>query len=285
MRLIISLFIVIFVSSCKKDGSFQEKFLDATKKQTLYSISYGNHNRHKLDIALPKNRNEQTPTVIFIHGGAWIIGSKDVFAQEIQDFADAGFACATINYRYASSIQGIHHPALSEDIMLAVNYISSKAKEWEISADNFGLVGHSAGGHLATLTPYIMNNGKIKSCASWAGPLDFIDSEQLAISGANGVFETYVGRKLETEQDTALYKSASPYYVVQANAIPTLLIYATQDDGVPYSIGVKMENKLTELNIQTKLVTLSGAGHIWTGNDLSKAKNETLEWFLSTLSQ
>lgn len=284
MKPLILLTTVLCLLSCNKEINFQNEEIDRSKKQTLRSISYGNNERHTLDIALPKNRNEETPVVIFIHGGAWVLGDKRVFSQEIQDFADAGIACATINYRYASSLSGIHHPQLPEDVMLAVNFIASMSSEWGVSDELFGLVGHSAGGHLATITPYIINNEKIKSCASWAGPVDFIDSDQLSISGSKDLFEIYVGAPLISYQDTSLYKLSSPYHMVNSNSIPTLLIYATEDEGVPYSNGIKMNNRLQTLGINHKLVTLTGAGHIWLGNNLKTARQETLDWFRSTLA-
>ena len=84
--------ITILIPSCKKIEQLQEKALDTDKKQTLYDIPYGDHIRNNMNIALPKNRTTNTPVVIFIHGGAWVMGQKGVFLKEIDMFADAGFA-------------------------------------------------------------------------------------------------------------------------------------------------------------------------------------------------
>lgn len=268
--------------SCEKFEELQEKNLDANKKQTLTYISYGTKARHVLDIALPANRNTQTPVVIFIHGGAWVMGDKSVFSQEIQQFAEAGIACATINYRYASDITNIHHPDLPNDINMAVDFVASKSELWQVSPNRFGLVGHSAGGHLAMSASYARNDGKIKACASWAGLTNLIDEDQLNIAGAPGLFKTYVGCHLYSPADTVKYKFASPYWSVNSYSVPTLLVHGTKDIGVPYCNAQRMQTQLNELGVQNSLVTLD-AGHIWTGKSLSTARSATLAWFQAKL--
>lgn len=274
---------VLVLPSCEKFEDLQEKNLDTGKQQTLYQVPYGPKGRHVLDIALPKNRNTNTPVVIFIHGGAWVSGDKVVFAREIQQFSDAGIACATINYRYASDITNIHHPDLPNDVNLAIDCIASKSELWQISPNRFGIVGHSAGGHLALSTAYARTDGKVKACASWAGLTNLIDDDQLRISGAPALFKTYVGVELNDAADTLLYKNASPYWNATQYSVPTLLIYGTKDPGVPYSNAVRLKDRLDTLHVSHSLVTLHGAGHIWGGKNLDKARTTTLSWFLSRL--
>jgi acetyl esterase/lipase len=276
--------LTILFSSCKKFEEIQESKLDARKKQILYNMSYGEHNRNKLDIALPKNRTVNTPVVIFIHGGAWVAGDKNVFLTEIEQFALEGIACATINYRFASDLLNIHHPDLPEDIRKAVDYIASKSEKWQVSPSSFGLVGHSAGGHLSLITTYIFNNDNIiKACASWAGPVNFIDPAQLSINGAKDILKTYTGRVLNTPTDTMIYKEASPYWTATASSVPTYLIYATNDDLVPYSTAVSFEQQLNSLGVTNSFLTFQNEDHIWTGNNLTQARNRTLQWFKERL--
>ncbi len=270
-------------TSCKKLGQLQEKALDPNSKQTLYNIEYGDHWRNKMDIALPKNRTVNTPVVIFIHGGAWVMGNKGVFLQEIDKFANAGFACATINYRYASDISSIHHPDLMLDIRKAIDFISTKSEDWLVASDNFGLVGQSAGGHLSMMAAYTYNSDhKIKACASWAGPVNFIDNEQLKITGSHEVFKIYVGKSLNNTDDTLSYKQCSPYWNT-VTAVPTLMIHGTKDIGVPYSNIVSFKNQLDGANIKNSFITFDDGGHLWIGDNLNKARNYTLDWFKQEL--
>lgn len=282
VSLMTPLFIVCLVS-CEKFEEMQEQRPDPSQQQTLYHVSYGHHSRQVMDIALPAGRSQSTPVVVFIHGGAWVTGDRSVFATEIQRFCNAGFACATINYRYASDITHVHHPDLSNDVHAAVEFIASKSKQWHVSPERFGLVGHSAGGQLALMTSYTDNNGRIKACASWAGPLDLTDADQLAVSGAPSVFKTYLGPELKSAADTLQYRGASPYWNVNSYSAPTLLVHGTNDSGVPYGNVVHMKTRLDKQRVPNKLVALNGAGHIWTGKNLRIAREETMAWFQARL--
>lgn len=275
--------LVLFLYSCEKFEELQEQQLNPAERQTLYNISYGPNSRQVLDIALPANRSTHTPVVIFIHGGAWIMGDRSVFATEIRRFADEGIACVTINYRYASDIAHVHHPELPGDVRAAVEFIASKSQAWQVSPDRFGLVGHSAGGHLALTTAYGYNDGRIKACASWAGLLDLTGADQQAVAGAPGLFKTYLGSPLLSADDTLQYKGASPYWLANPYSVPTLLIHGTADNGVPYADARRMKTKLDQLKVPNNLVTLDGVGHIWTGKSLNRARSETLTWFQGTL--
>lgn len=268
---------VVGLTSCQK---WQEDQLDASWQQTLYGMKYGEHQRNVLDIALPANRTTETPVVIFIHGGAWVLGDKGVFATEIQQFASEGIACATVNYRFASDLTDTHHPELHADIRAVVDHIASKSELWQVSPTRFGIVGHSAGGHLSLLTSYTLNSdGRIKACAAWAGPSNFLDADQLAIDGAYDIFDTYTGTGLSTSSDTALYMQASPYWMAHVSVPPTLLVHGTQDELVPYSNSVRLQQRLDSLGVTNSLTTLQNAAHIWTGNDLDTARSVTLHWF------
>lgn len=277
-------FTVLVFTSCSKFEALQEKKLDTGKQQTLWEIKYGSHTRNTLDIALPANRTDSTPVVIFIHGGAWMFGDKSVHIPEIEKFAQAGIACATINYRFASEITGIHHPVLPNDVKAAVDFIASKASLWGISANRFGLVGQSAGGHLALLTSYTLNNdGRIKACASWAGVVNLLDDAQMAIAGAPIVSKTYVGCELKSYADTLRYREASPYFMVSSTSVPTFFLQGTNDIAVPYSSVVKMQQHLTELGVENRMKVFEGGGHLWFGSDLETARTLTIEWFKSKL--
>ncbi|HLP50735.1 MAG TPA: alpha/beta hydrolase [Chitinophagales bacterium] len=280
LRILLVLAAALTFTACnKKLEEFQETQLSTGKQQTLYSIKYGSKMRNVMDISLPANRNTNTPVVVLIHGGAWVMGDKAYFMKEIEQFAQAGIACATINYRFASDVTNVHHPDLPNDVLAAVNYITSKSDKWQIASNRFGLCGHSAGGHLALITAYTLNDGRIKACASWAGPLDFTDEEQLKITGSSAILKVYMGMAANSGYDIERYKEASPYWKVNSSSVPTALLHGTEDIGIPYSNAVKMKTKLDALGVVNELYTFEGSGHIWTGKDLERARTTTLNWF------
>jgi acetyl esterase/lipase len=273
---------IVCLVSCQKFEETEEVALDPTKPQKLYHISYGNNSRQTLDIALPQQRSVNTPVVIFIHGGAWVTEDKSTFTAELQQFSDAGVACAAINYRLVSDITNIKHYDLVNDVNAAVDFIASKSKLWHVSPDRFGLVGQRAGGTLALSAAYARTDNKVKACASWGGYTNFIEDKQWKISGTNLLFKTYVGMALETKSDTLKYKFASPFWNVNTYSVPTLLVHGSKDANVSYANAAKMQKKLAKLKVQNSLVTLD-ANQNWAGKNMKMAREATLSWFQGKL--
>jgi acetyl esterase/lipase len=250
------------------------------KKQLFRNIAYGREHNQNMDVVLPRNRSsEKTPLIVFIHGGAWVIGNKNYFRREIKEFADSGFACASINYRFVSNEKKIHHQEITSDVLLALEYLRDHAKSWNISNDRIALVGHSAGGQLAMIIGYTLNKDHIiKTVVSWSGVSDFLDYTKPEGTKKSTVFAIYTGQTLKTTTDTALWKQASPYWNVQRGSIPTLLVQGDQDHIVPAPYAAKMKNKLDTLGVINKLLTLQNCGHIYFGRSWKSAKSTTCAW-------
>ncbi|MEQ1862438.1 MAG: kelch repeat-containing protein [Chthoniobacteraceae bacterium] len=114
----------------------------AQTEPTFRDISYGPHERHKLDVWQARS-DAPTPLVIFIHGGGWHGGDKaDVPAKLVGFMLARGVSVASINYRY-TSIAIL--PAPVHDAARAVQYLRSKAAEWKLDPKRFAAYGISAG--------------------------------------------------------------------------------------------------------------------------------------------
>ena len=111
--------------------------------KVLKDQAYGEHERNKLDLYVPKS-DTPLPLVIWIHGGGWEQGSKAGGGPSL-DLLRHGYAVASINYRLSK--QGIF-PAQIEDCQAAVRWLRSHAEEYNLDPDHFGAWGASAGGHL-----------------------------------------------------------------------------------------------------------------------------------------
>lgn len=71
--------------------------------RSLVNVSYGSDPAQVMDVQLPAGRESGTPVVVFIHGGGWSGGDKNVFQPvDIQKFTARGHATVNINYRLAS---------------------------------------------------------------------------------------------------------------------------------------------------------------------------------------
>lgn len=114
---------------------------------TKANVAYGTHERQVLDFYQAKS-NKPTPLVFHIHGGGWTAGDKGKVGN-IQPYLDAGISVVSINYRYSwqAQLDGIKPPVKAplEDAARALQFVRSKAKEWNIDKQRIGATGGSAG--------------------------------------------------------------------------------------------------------------------------------------------
>ena len=104
-------------------------------------IAYGADVRNVLDFWQASGAGPR-PLLIYIHGGGWRTGDKSKKGPAIQPFLDKGISVAAINYRLAPK-----HPlpAPVHDAARAVQFLRSKASDWNIDTKHIALTGASAG--------------------------------------------------------------------------------------------------------------------------------------------
>ncbi len=157
----LSLFLAAVPCLAQADGKAQkerkpkvakkaETYHASIPKPTHADVRYGEHPRHVLDFWQAESE-KPTPLVFVIHGGGWQGGSK----ERLDRFADAptllkaGISVAAINYRYVKNgiEDGIEPPVKAplHDAARALQFVRSKAGEWNIDKQRIGAAGGSAG--------------------------------------------------------------------------------------------------------------------------------------------
>lgn len=138
----------LFAQKKKSEGPPQ--YGPTVPKPTLSEVRYGDHERHVLDFWRAES-DSPTPLAFVIHGGGWQGGSKerlDRFANASQ-LLEAGISVVAINYRYVSqaSDEGIEPPVKAplHDAARALQFVRSKATEWNLDKERIGAAGGSAG--------------------------------------------------------------------------------------------------------------------------------------------
>lgn len=120
--------------------------LRADEPKLLRNVAYGTHPRQVLDFYQAKS-DKPTPVVFYIHGGGWQNGDKKTNPKP---FLDKGIAVVAINYRYVKNgVEGKVVPPVKaplEDAARALQFVRSKAAEWNIDKKRIGATGGSAGG-------------------------------------------------------------------------------------------------------------------------------------------
>lgn len=127
----------------------QEAKKPAAVTPTEANVPYGTHPRQVLDFYKAESK-EPTPLVLMIHGGGWVNGSKEGYRTQVKPFLDAGISVAAINYRMVTEAteKKIEPPVKwpLSDAARSLQFIRSKAKEWNLDKTRIGATGGSAGG-------------------------------------------------------------------------------------------------------------------------------------------
>lgn len=199
---------------------------------------------------VPERLPQEVPFFLFIHGGAWMAGSKSDGAAFAREMAKRGFLCASMNYALCPPESGTASFAdMMSDIDAMVSHIPAiySALRRKPPA-KIAIGGMSAGGHLALLYAYDGANPKVLSIGlrhavgigcvySDCGPTD-LSSDEFEIAGLDGFKGDRDGRAAwfsvlagggrdETEKKSlrARLRKYSPAALVVPGSPPTIAIY------------------------------------------------------------
>src|SRR5262245_13421219 len=154
MTRLLLLSVVLFVAASPAVGQEQKTPAKQDPKTTgtpptMANVAYGTHPRQVLDFWQAKS-DAPTPVVFCIHGGGWVNGSKDGYRNSAKRYLDAGISVVAINYRMVpeATEKKVEPPVKwpLEDAARALQFVRSKAKEWNIDKVRIGATGGSAGG-------------------------------------------------------------------------------------------------------------------------------------------
>lgn len=128
--------------------SQKEQYADSIPNPTLSEVAYGPHERNVLDFWKAKS-DKPTPLTFVIHGGGWKNGSKERLSRFVDAPAllNAGISVVAINYRLIKSKSELQPPVQAPlyDAARALQFVRSKAKDWNIDKTRIAASGSSAG--------------------------------------------------------------------------------------------------------------------------------------------
>lgn len=207
-----------------------------------------------------------SPGVILIHGGGWAGGNRRAFQAMAQQLAKRGFAAATIEYRLSGEAR---FPAAVEDCKAAVRWMRANAARHDINPDAIGLVGGSAGGHLAAM---VALTGDSRLFEGSGGNPETSSSVKACVVMGTGVDQ--VTRAIETQkpiknqldffggpyrQKKDIYAQGSPITHVSPGDPPVLIIEGEKDR--PGQRYPKFRQRLDAADVPHRLVVVQGGRH------------------------
>lgn len=257
------------------------------------------------DVFRPDDK-EKRSVVVWLHGGALIVGNRVGVPKQIVDLCRAeGYVLVSFDYRLAPEVK---LPAIIEDLEDAFRWLHEKGPAL-FNADTKRVVvsGGSAGGYLTLTAGFRVQPRPTALVAFWGyGDIDgewytkpsehyikrlgIIDKDEVrkainkgVLSGTEGDIGTARGRYYHylrqnglwtrevTGFDPAKDKKKIDAYCPVRNVTPeyppTILIHGTEDTDVPYSLSVDMAKQLEKHKVKHELVTVKGAEHGLAGGD------------------
>ncbi|MCB1257373.1 MAG: alpha/beta hydrolase [Microthrixaceae bacterium] len=232
--------------------------------------------RLKLDVYQPLNApapGEKRPAILQIHGGAWILGSKDEQGIPLLNhLASCGWVGFNANYRLSSLSPKVRYPDHLVDCKTALAWIREHADEYNVDPNFIVVTGGSAGGHLCALVALTQNDPafqpgfedadtSIQAAVPFYGVYDFTD--RLGLNGPQ--FRELLERivmGMSINDDPEAWSAYSPIDRITEDAPPMMVIHGDRDALVPVDGARAFVEKLRETSKNPVVYSeLHGAQH------------------------
>lgn len=256
----------------------------------------------------PTLANGLYPALIFVHGGAWEAGNKfnDGFDTEINTAAQKGYVAASVNYRLATlNEDGSTRnpwPAQIQDVKCAVRWLRANAAEFRIDPARIGIMGISAGGHLALMAaeaPYDTDfesascehaaSSEVAAVVSFSGIADMAstwDGSNLMRGKIVKLLDVSAPTNVQFAQLSQATRNvilnADPVQYVGQNDVPVLIAHPVNDFLVPVTNSQIYYNALVSAGRDAYLLRLDRGGHFTNEDGTAAAAYAELQmykWF------
>ncbi|MBQ3503577.1 MAG: alpha/beta hydrolase [Oscillospiraceae bacterium] len=168
------------------------------------NISYGSHGDESLlDVYYPDGTAEPLPTIVSIHGGGYVYGSKEIYRRYGMDMARRGFAFVNFNYRLAPRSK---FPAPLADTNAVLHWVYQNARRYHLDPSRIILLGDSAGAQLTSQYAAIFTNPEYASLFDLKLPpvniravglfCGMYDAKTWASAPRKGLFLDYLGKEI-----------------------------------------------------------------------------------------
>ena len=237
---------------------------------TQANVRYGPAERNVLDFW--KSPSEKpTPLLFFIHGGGWNGGDKAGIA--VEPYLKEGISVVSINYRLIPQSQDVVPPVKAPltDAALALQFVRSHAKEWNINKERIGASGGSAGACSSLWLAFHSDMADPKSadpiahestrlwCAAVNGAQTTLDPKQMREWTPNSRYGAHAFSKkgeLKTFDDFVAARERilpwiqeySPFALVTSDDPPVYLFY-----NAPPALGKEEKDPTHTANFGVKL--------------------------------
>jgi acetyl esterase/lipase len=196
----------------------------------------------------PPDKTAATPAVIVYPGGGFNVLAIDIEGTEICDWLLAnGIACALLKYRVPCDHQGPYRecPSAHVDAQRAMSIVRSRAAEWRIDPNRIGVIGFSAGAHMA-----------IVASTRFERLYPAVDDADKTSSRPDFALVLYPGRVAKRKDFTP-----NPDIQVTERTSPTFLVHAYDDPMNPVENSLAYAAALRKAGVPSEIHIFANGGH------------------------
>ncbi len=226
---------------------------------------------------LPEPGKANGTAIIVIPGGAYIgIAAVHEGADVAKKFAEAGITAFLLKYRLPhQSIMENMSVGPIQDAQRAIQMIRERAAEWKLDVNKIGVIGFSAGGHLASTLGTHFTKAYISNPKNISLRPDFMALIYPVISMGEFTHEGSKQCLLGTNPPADLVDEFSNEKQVTAATPPTFLIHAQDDNAVPVQNSLLMYQELLKNNVKSEMHLYPSGSHGFGLNNKTTAD----QWF------
>ncbi|SEH52786.1 Acetyl esterase/lipase [Mycolicibacterium rutilum] len=228
-----------------------------------------------LNIHRPPGGDRPAPVLVFVHGGGWVAGDRGAHSDDLRWFADRGWLTISVGYSLSSPSRHLWD-VLHGQIACALTWVGDNAARYGGDAQRLSLTGDSAGGNLAINVAYLRAADRLRSSCGGAVPAvaavsalyPAVDPAALydndyPVTGprARAMAAAYTGGS--PDQYPQRYRSIASATHISAAAPPTLIVLPESDHLVPPAETVTFVDQAHAVGVQTQLVTVPFADHVF----------------------
>ena len=292
MKLRLTVMLILICSGIPSRGQQASQFTEDAgnrywiRPDVIYGVENGHEN--KLDIIYRRNASAPVPTVIYIHGGGWVLGDKAGAVLHMLPYLKMGWAAVNVEYRMASASKA---PGVVEDCRCALRWIVRNANEYHIDPARLVVTGHSAGGHLSLTTGMLRESDgldtncpgdkgeaepRVAAIVNWYGITDVAD----LLTGSNRKTYAVAWLGSATNKEEVAHR-VSPLTYVRNDSPPIITIHGDADDVVPYTHAVRLQQALDKAGVANQLFTVKRGGHGQFSDEDNQQAYEAIFQFLA----
>uniref|UniRef100_A0A1J3F1X4 protein-S-isoprenylcysteine alpha-carbonyl methylesterase n=1 Tax=Noccaea caerulescens TaxID=107243 RepID=A0A1J3F1X4_NOCCA len=297
-RWITKLLALTFYAMLLMPGFLQVAYLYFFSPQIRRSVVYGDQPRNRLDLYLPKDNDGLKPVVVFVTGGAWIIGYKAWGSLLGMQLAERDIIVACVDYR--NFPQGTISDMVT-DASQGISFVCQNISAFGGDPNRIYLMGQSAGAHIAACALLEQSTKESKGeSISWSV------SQIKAYFGLSGGYNLY--NLVDHFHNRGLYRSIflsimegqesfdkfSPEVRLKDPIVgkaaasllpPIILLHGSSDYSIPCDASKTFAEALQAVGAKAELVLYSGKTHtdLFLQDPLRGGKDELFDDIVSVI--